>query len=341
MSEIWTASMNGVPWTHQKMEQAVAQLRHRATVSYVAGSDREEDLLELDRRVLARRPDLILQVSIPQDQEALAEHCLETLAGLQHVRALQLHLRRRYDLSRLTALKRLRFLVLRADKPLNLDFVGSFKQLSYLALSGKCDDLAPIGDCIRLTTLILSVPVERLDWLARLPQLDYLALDSCTLQAPLTELADTNLSMLRLSSVRNLTELQGLEALERLISLQLSLPKVERLCDFAGLRGLRQLELDYMKSLRDMEGLWRAPALETLMLKDISGAIPPASWTGLLGLESLRQVDFRFMGGAKSRIAAIHQMLREADKAHLAVDHIPEEERVQSIALAHLASVLT
>jgi len=341
MGELWAASMNGVPWTHQKMEQAVAQLRRRATVSYVAGSDREEDLLELDRRVLARRPDLILQVSISQDQEPLVEQCLETLAGLQHVRALQLHLKRRHDLSRLSALKRLRFLALRADKPLSLDFVGSFKQLSYLSLGGKCDDLSPIGNCIRLTTLVLNVPVERLDWLARLPQLDYLAIDSCPLQASLAELAGSSLSMLRLSAVRNLSELHGLEALAQLRSLQLSLPKVERLCDFAGLRNLRQLELDYMRSLHDIEGLWRAPALETLMLKDISRTVPPAAWTGLLQLESLRQVDFRFMGGAKSRIAAIHQMMREAGKAYLAVDNIPEEERVDSIALAHLASALT
>ncbi|WP_246059633.1 hypothetical protein [Paenibacillus lautus] len=138
-----------------------------------------------------------------------------------------------------------------------------------MSSNGKFDDLSPIADCIRLDTLVLNCAIDQLDFVVDLPLMKYLAVDSCTLNASLHVLADSNISMLRLSAVRNLTNIDALAAWDHLAFLHLSLPKVERLCDFSHMRNLRQLELDYMKSLQEIKNLWTADKLEVLMLKEI------------------------------------------------------------------------
>ena len=341
MSEIWAASMGGVPWDADKMEQAVTQLRHRATISFVVGSDTMEDLQELDQRVFARRPDLILKIDNPQEKEGYTEHFLDTLASLRHVAALQLHLRQRQDLTKLAALDRMQYLSLRSDKKQNIDFIRGYKHLTYLALSGKFEALSPIEDCIRLTTLVLNTAVNSLDFLVDLPFITYLAIDSVPLNGPLEVLAESNLTMLRLSSVRNLTSVDAISHLHNLTSLQLSLPKIEQLCDFSRLTRLVQLELDYMKSLRDIDGLWSASNLEVLMLKEVSKSVTAEELTRLASMNSLRQVDFRFIDTGKQRIAALRKHMLEVGKEHLLVENISEEHHIPSLALTHLSKILT
>lgn len=40
MSDVWTASMSGGPWSTDKIGSAVKQLRHRATIGFVVGQTR-------------------------------------------------------------------------------------------------------------------------------------------------------------------------------------------------------------------------------------------------------------------------------------------------------------
>lgn len=63
MSELWHASIQGVPWNAEKMHQAVHLLRRRATVHFRVDADTYEDLAELDAKVFSARPDLILHIS--------------------------------------------------------------------------------------------------------------------------------------------------------------------------------------------------------------------------------------------------------------------------------------
>lgn len=86
-------------------------------------------------------------------------------------------------------------------------------------------------------------------------------------------IADSNVSMLILSSIRNLTDIQAVGQMRNLDFLHLSLPKVERLSDFSKMNKLLQLELSCMKLLQDIENLWSARRLEVLELKEINTAI--------------------------------------------------------------------
>ncbi|MGF9698635.1 hypothetical protein [Paenibacillus sp. MABNR03] len=340
MSEPWTASMGGVPWNAEKMDNAVKQLRNRATVSFVVGADGMDDVVDLDERVFSKRPDLILKITNVEEKGRYTEEFLKMLAGLKYVRALELDLKQKQDLNVLGALQGMEFLNIRAAKTQCLEFIRNYKQLQYLSLSGKFDDLAPIEDCIRLSTLVLNCNIETLNFVVDLPFIEYLAIDNCALNGPLDVLADSNIRMLRLSSVRNLTDIDELSALQRLDFLHLSLPKVERLCDFSSMHNLRQLELDFMKSLQEIDNLWTAEQLEMLELKEIHTRIKAEDFSGLLKMDSLKQIDFRFIDHSKGRIAAMYRQMTDAGKGHLLYENIPEEHRIPSMAHVHLSKFL-
>ncbi|MFC9709412.1 hypothetical protein ACFTRD_14795 [Paenibacillus sp. NPDC056933] len=340
MNEPWAASMSGVPWNEDKMDNAINQLRNRATISFVVGLDEVYDLRKLDEHVFAKRPDLILHISSTDANGRYSEEFLETIAGLKHVVALQLDLKQPQDLNVLSALQNMEFLNIRSPKKQNLDFIRKYKYLNYLALSGKFPDLSPIEDCIRLSTLVLNCDIDQLDFVVGLPFIEYLAIDHCTLTGSLEVLAESNIRMLRLSSVKNLSEIEALGALHNLVFLHLSLPKIERLCDFSHMKNLRQLELDFMKSLQEIESLWTAGGLEVLGLKEIHKGIKAEAFERLTEMQSLRQVDFRFIDHSKGRIAAMRKQMIEAGKGHVLYENIPEEQRIPSMALVHLSQIL-
>lgn len=341
VNKTWHASIQGVPWNAEKMHQAVHLLRRRATVHFRFGADTFEDLAELDANVFAARPDLILHISNVDPKAAYSSGFLGRLAQLKHVSALQLDLLQAQDLTILGAMEQMQFLrLISTAKPTRLDFIKHYNQLTFLELRGKFKDLASIAACLSLNTIILNCSIETLDVLAELPMLQYLSLDHGELKGGLDILTESTISMLKLSSVRKLTSVQGLEQMHGLEYLHLSLPKLEQLCDFSHMSSLRQLELDYMKSLRDTEYLWTARTLEAIELKDINTALKADSFAGLTGLEHLRQIDFRYIDVNKGRIAAMRDHLTKAGKSNLLYENIPEHERMNSIGIAHLSHVL-
>ncbi|MEK4663145.1 hypothetical protein MHH93_14665 [Priestia sp. FSL H7-0729] len=337
MSETWHASIQGIPWNAEKMDQAVNLLRRRGTVHFRVGADTFEDLAALDTNVFAARPDLILHISNADPTAAYSSGFLGRLGQLKH----ELDLLQAQDLTILGAMEQMQFLRLNSPaKATRLDFIKHYNQLTYLELRGKFKDLASIATCLSLNTIILNCSIETLDVLAKLPMLQYLSLDHGELKGGLDVLTESTISMLKLSSVRKLTSVQGIEQMHGLEYLHLSLPKLERLCDFSHMSFLRQLELDYMKSLRDTEHLWTAGALESIELKEINTALKADSFAGLTGLEHLRQIDFRYIDVNKGRIAAMRDHLAKAGKSHLLYENIPEHERMNSIGIAHLSHVL-
>ncbi|MFD2114296.1 hypothetical protein ACFSTH_01095 [Paenibacillus yanchengensis] len=342
MAEIWHASMQGVPWTVEKMSAAVKQLRNRATISFVIGVDRTEDLVELDKRVFAKRPDLILYIWNRDAKTPCPEELLKTIAAMQYVAALKLDLQQPHDLTMLSAMKQMQFLnVVSPKKAQSLAFIHHYKQLTYLELHGKFDDLAPIAACKQLNTLVLNCTIEQLDFIVDLPLLQYLSIDSCDVKGPLEVIAHSSVTMLSLSSIRNLRDIQAVGEMYNLEFLSLVLTKVEQLCNFSKLDKLRQLELSSMKTLRDVDNLWSAKRLEYLELKELNTAIKAAAFAPLAKMPHLRQVDFRFIDFNKGRIAAMKAQLEQAGKGHLIYENISENQLIRSIALEHLAPILT
>lgn len=340
MKKVWTGSVVGAPWTPRKIGDAARHLRNRATVSFLDGVDTLDDLAELDKKLFSRRPDLILSVSHSDAKSRYSEELLTTLAGLKHVAALQLGLNHTQDLGELAALSRLDLLVLNGNKVIDLDFIRSFKMLRYLRLSGKFVSLSPIVDCISLDALVLNCGIADLGFVASLPSIQYLLIDSCTLEGSLAPLGDSTLSMLSLSAIRNLTSLDELASLRNLEFLHIAQPKVQRLFDFSKLEKLRQLELVYLKGLKEIDLLWTTRRLECLELKEINPGIKAEAFRGIAEMEHLRQIDFRFIDFNKGRINALGKMMAEAGRAGLLMDNIPDSRQIRSMAIEHAAKHL-
>ncbi|WP_405113124.1 hypothetical protein MHH28_06300 [Paenibacillus sp. FSL K6-1217] len=333
---VWTSSMNGAPWTKNKMNTAVKQLRERALISYVIDVDDPQDLLELDQHVFAKRPDLVLSVSQVDMKGRYTKELLQTIAELQHITALQLNLNHSIDLSVLGTLERLQYLSITAKKPVDLSFLASFRQLHYLSVHGRFHDLTPIGDASSLDTLILRTTVHELEFVRRLPKLLCLFIHDSILKGSLDALADSTVPMLSLAAIRNLTGLDVLESMHNLIYLRLCLPKVEALCDFSNMPKLLQLELDQMKSLEVIDPLWSATQLEMLELREISAAVTAKELEPLTAMEHLKQVDFQYIDFNKGRITALREWFAKAGKSHILYENIAEAQRIKPMSLVHL-----
>ncbi|WP_334077377.1 hypothetical protein [Paenibacillus sanfengchensis] len=337
MGETWTASMNGAPWTRNKMNKAIKLLEPRAIISYVIDIDKIEDLLDLDQHVFAKRQDLILSISCVDTKSRYTTELLRTVAQLKHVFALKLNLNQSCDLSMLSQLCHLNYLSIASKKPINLDFVTDFKQLQFLSLDGQFTDLSPVGNCSRLDTLILRCTIDELGFVSRLPLIHCLYIHDCGLESPLSTLADSNIKILSLASIRNLLSLDALASLHQLHFLHLSLPKVEFLCDFSSMKQLKQLELNRMKSLKNIDLLRTAQRLESLKLCEISPAIKARDFEPILHLQHLRELDFRFIDFNKKRIAAMRELVIQAGLEHILHENIPEDRLNPSIADKHMA----
>lgn len=341
MGETWTSSMNGAPWTKNKMNKAIKILDTRATISFVIDIDKIDDLLALDQQVFSKRQDFILSISSVDMKGRYTKELLSTLAELKHVSALRLNLIQSCDLSLLGQLHHLKYLSIISKKPINLDFLANFTQLQFLSLDGKFTDLQLIENCHQLDTLILRCTVSELVFVSRLPRIQCLYIHDCSVEGSLAALSDSNVKILSLSSIRNLTSLDALASLHNLHYLRLSLPKVEYLCDFSNMKQLRQLDLTRMKSLKNIDLLWTAQSLERITLSEISTAIDALDFKPITQMQHLRQLDFRFIDFNTKRITAMRKLVVEAGKGHILYENIPEDQLVSSIADEHLAQHLS
>ncbi len=318
------------------MDEAVEHLRRRAVIYFVVDADHPDDLLKLDEHVFAKRPDLILSISPRDMKERYPVSFLSRLAGLRHVAALQLNLYHSNDLNELGQLKGMKYLSIYSKKPQDLSFLTNYQELEYLSLRGKFVDLSPIGEVTSLDTLLLSVPIYDLSFISQLPRLKYLSIHDCTLEGSLDALIASTVRILRLAAIRHLTELDILASIPHLACLYLALPKVEQLFDFSRLEHLKQLELDNMKGLRNIEHLWTARHLELLTLREISSAVKAKDLEPLVGLDSLRQLDFQYIDFNKGRIAALREWITQAGKEAILYENIAEEQRIRPMDQEHL-----
>ncbi|MEC0090822.1 leucine-rich repeat domain-containing protein [Paenibacillus macquariensis] len=339
MSEVWIHAMHGVPWTPKKMKTAVEKLRRRATISFSFDSDKLEDLVKLDEMVLFHRPDLILHISSNRNKGVYSDEMLEILAGLKNVTALHLSMEQKQDLHHLQKLKNVEFLKIDSDQALSIDFISSFQKLQHLELIGKFDDLSPIGICKNLSSLILKCTIEQLNFIKETP-IQYLLIDNCNVNCDLDVLNVPTLKMLELSSIAKLEDVSFLSRFEHLEFLSLSLSRVEKLCDFAAMHNLKQLKLDYMKSLMEIDVLKGASNLEILELKEINTKIKAEVFDFLLDMPRLKQLDFQYIDFNKKRIEIMRKKWMDSGKQDILVECMPEEKRQRTMDSIHLSRIL-
>ncbi len=339
MSEPWIHSMNGVPWTIPKMQEAALLLRRRASIGFVFGADKLSDLVELDELLFAKRPDLILNIGSTASKGEYTEEWIDTLAGLKHIKALHLNIMQSQNLSKLQVLHNLDFLRIRAAKSISLEFLTAFKQLSFLELDGKFKDLSPLSECDHLRSLILKATIHQLNFAEHLP-LEYMLINNCSINCEIDARNFPMLKMLKLSAINKMEDISSIGEFKQLHFLGLALSRVKQLCDFSHMEKLKELELVSMKSLQEIHPLQMPPHLEHLVLTEINPALKAEAFASLAAIPELRQLDFQFIDFNKGRIAALRKIMIEAGKEHILLENIPSEKRKQSMEILHLSRIL-
>jgi len=135
----------------------------------------------------------------------------------------------------------------------------------YLDHSGlEESDLAWLGPLQRLTLWSVRLPPGLLAQLPRLSWLDIRGGSGTSLS--IVE-GCTHLRYLSINQVRGLQDLSTVGSMDNLIYVAVyGQPQLTRMPSFARLRQLRRADLGSLKGLRDISGLFAAPALEELVL---------------------------------------------------------------------------
>ncbi len=174
--------------------------------------------------------------------------------------------------------------------------------------------LGPVASCARLESLHLQRHVKDFGALRSLTRLRYLGISGISLPdlsalLPFVHLRSlflgfckpidlvllgrfTELEALHIIKINNLLDLSALRLARNLRRIELEwLPHVETLPELSELVMLEELEIQSMKSLRDISSIATAPALRYLGLWDCKG-LTPQSFECLIGHPALKHLNF-------------------------------------------------
>ncbi|MGV1758590.1 hypothetical protein ACQZ6F_20545 [Rhizobium sp. A22-96] len=306
-----TFSMNGLPWTSEKIAEAASQIRQGGRVGFAFGVDALAHLLELDARVFSTRPDLKLTVWTVASQ-AYSDEELNTLASLRNVKKLEMSGVKQKSLMPLANFTTLNALELKTSAPVDLSFLSSLGRLQELSLLGKFTELDAVAGCIGLQKLYLSTALASYATLAEMRGLRALTLDACNVPPDLSPLNQPALEYLHLSSIPRLDMLDALAGFSHLRTLKMRLPHLESLPDLSGMLALTHLDLQAMKKWDNPEIIGTLPNLASLKIWDINTKLRAERFAFLTSMPSLTKVDFRFIDDGKKRRDQIEAMFREA-----------------------------
>ncbi len=314
-------AMNGLPWTDALIADAATRISHGGSIGFGFGMDAPAHLADLDAQVFSRRPDLQLRVWRVGDDRRFTDEDLRALAALHHVRKLEISLDKAQPLTPLASLHTLESLTLKGGKSHGLDFLPSQGNLRALELHGAFKGLESLADCHALQSLYAGS--SRLDTdalLASLPDVRSLTLDGCPAPQDLSLLNRPGLESLCLSSIPKLSGLDALAAFSHLQALDVQgAAHLQRLPDMSGMRALRTLALNRLKTWSNPEALQTLPALETLTLQEINTKLRAEQFAFLPALPGLRRVDIRFIDTGARRRTGIEALFAAAGRQALLV----------------------
>jgi hypothetical protein len=313
----WIHSMHGMPWTVEKMNEAVKILRPGATVSFAFGGERLQALQELNDLVFKPRPDLILHGWSVAGDRMITDRELNTLATMSSINGLRLNGFSNTSFAQISRMSQLGTLRLGPLKKLDISFLEHLKQLKEVRLSGKFDSLEPLETCAGAESLSLSTTIRSFDFCRPLNNLKKLQIDACRASNDFLAFNKPTLRELSITSIHRLENVDALSAFERLGRLKLYASRVEFLPDMKRLRKLANLDLGYMKSWKNPEALKSLPALKELRLTWINTKIKAEQFFFLMDSQTLKSVDFQFMDTNKTRIASLNKAFEARGKAGL------------------------
>jgi hypothetical protein len=317
MTEKWIHSMNGVPWTKAKMNEAVEILRPNASLTFAFGAEKLSVLKELNETVFNVRPDLIFHVWSVADNRIITNEELTLLTKMANVKKLYFNGFNNTSLQPVSAMIQLTSLRLGPNKKLDISFIEKLTLLTDISLTGSFVEIEPLSSCNELTKLYLSTTINSFSFFKALNKIDKLNIDNCIATNDFSPFNKSTLTNLSITSIKMLENVDVLADFENLKSLRLDASRIETLPNLTKLRNLKKLELGYMKVWKNPEILQTLPMIEELQLNEINTKLKPEQFYFLAEMDTLTTLDFRFMDYNKSRIEKLNKMFKEKNKDNI------------------------
>ncbi|MEN5378751.1 hypothetical protein [Sphingobacterium kitahiroshimense] len=317
MAEKWIHSMNGVPWTNVKMNDAIQILRPNASVTFAFGAEALSVLKDLNEIVFQVRPDLILHVWSVADNRIITNEELSLLTKMGNVKKLYFNGFNNTSLKEVAEMEQLTSLRLEPKKKLDLSFIEKLTQLSNISLTGKFMALEPLSSCNKLTNLHLSTTINSFSFFKTLNNIRHLSIDNCITSSDFNHINRETLINLSITSIKMLENVDFLADFQNLQSLRLGATRVKTLPSLAKLTKLKKLEFDCMKVWENPEILQTLPMLEELLLKEINTKLKAEQFYFLTAMDTLTSLDYRFMDFNKSRIEKLNNWFKEKSKEYI------------------------
>lgn len=191
----------------------------------------------------------------------------------------------------------------KSKKP-SLEDITKLANIKELYVEGHNKGIEFIGDLGQLEKLVLrSVSPKNIEFIRKLPKLWSLDIKLGGIKELHSIEGLDNLKYLELWQVKGLSDISAISNLVGLQYLFLqSLTNVTELPDLRNLVNLRRIYLETMKGLRNLDGLFKAPALEDF-IHVCAQNMDPNQYEPLMHLASLKKALFGFGSDKKN-----HQM---------------------------------
>lgn len=319
-SKKWDASKDGFPWTPKKMRDAISDLRNGASITFAFGYEKLNRIKELDENVFSIRNDLELHIWSVEKNNKFTDEQLQIISSLKFVKKLQINGFKNSTLPQLEEFTNLEKLTIAPQKKLDIDFLSKLPNLTYLFLAGNFESFKPISSCKKLQNLYLQqVTLNDLGFIEKLPMLAALMIDSSRVNCSFKPLERTRIIDLMICSITNLSDVSFLSKMINLEKLRVDASKIEYLPDLKNLIKLENIELVYMKVLKNPEVLLSVRNLKILTLREINTKLSAEQFDFLTNMDSLEKVDFRFIDYNKRRISKLNDIFTKKGKNGLLV----------------------
>ena len=301
-------------WTKQKIDEAVTETRENGTIYFDMRpfyKNTRAGLEKLNERLFKKRPDLILQIVTENNEDLLL------LPQLENIK--KLYFSNYESLDEIKTMRHLTSLEIYNvnKKALDTGFLEGLDALRDLSVTGKVKNIEAVGKCKNLEKLYLSTTIENYAFAQPLDNIKTIFIDNCIAPGDFTLLNKQTLEKLSLTQIRGLENIDAIKNFPSLKRLKLSASKIKTLPKMNSLLNLRELDLRGMKIWDNPEVIKTIPLLEKLTLEEINTKLDAERFYFLTEMETLSEINFRFMDFGKKRIEKLTARFAQSGREHI------------------------
>ena len=304
-------------WTLDKINQTIKELRQNGLIQFNFGRNSLDELKLLDEYAFKKRQDFILRISTVTDDNIIKNNELLFLSELKNIKKIAFSYINNDTLEELREMTQLEYFENMSSKRLDINFLNGLNELKVLRMYGKIKNLKTIEKCINLEDLFLSTTIENYNFIKPLTKLSRIGIDSCISINDFTLLNKPMLKEIHIGSIKNMENIDSIKELKYVEKLRLEASRIKLLPEMSKLVNLKELDLRILKIWENPYIIKTMPKLEKLVLREINTKLQAEEFYFLTEIETLNEIDFRFIDFNKNRIEKLNKWFKENGKENI------------------------